>query len=292
MPIAAMAESRILMSFVGFDSPHIASLSILLAVILLVHGFVKNGGMLRLWLVVLGIVLVGLTSPTGFLSLVVFAGITVFSEMLLGDGRIKVIRAVMAFGSAMGVMCFWYSPGFLYWLVMGDVGLELRAVVARLVPVSMFLVPVVGIFGYLLFDRKPTWQPIFLALFYTGSFFAVNVASGWHKFLGEFGLSLAFLVAIVVVKAFEKFGKRGIGWVGIGVIMIASIVVTGSMMGREYDNDFRVLGMWTDVEKDRIWVKRDEFLRSPLAYLGTVISSFTLIGLFGLGLMANKQARA
>jgi hypothetical protein len=99
-------------------------------------------------------------------------------------------------------------------------------------------------------------------------------------------------VAIVVVKAFEKFGKRGIGWVGIGVIMIASIVVTGSMMGREYDNDFRVLGMWTDVEKDRIWVKRDEFLRSPLAYLGTVISSFTLIGLFGLGLMANKQARA
>lgn len=295
LPVGLFADARVRMSFAGQDTPHIISLTVSMVAISVMLGFLRKGGVWRLVVNVIVLSVVGLMSPTGFLSLLVFTGVTVFSEMLLGSGRLKVSRAIMVIALAVGLSSFWYSPGFLYWLVMGAVGAELRGVLAKLIPISMFAVPLLAIFGFLLFDRKPGWQPFFLALFYSVGFLAMVLAGG-GKFLAETGLAVAFLSGVIIVKLFDYVRGMNVvwlkaaSWAGVAVIVLGCLGAITLARDKTYEDDFRVLGVWTDVEKDHIWIKRDEFMKSPLSYLGTMITSVTVIAMLGMTVAANKKA--
>jgi hypothetical protein len=303
LPLFPFAEGRIRLSFVGRDSPHVASLAVVMLAVASVIGFMREGGGSRMVVSAILVTIVGLVSPTGFLSMVVFLVVSLFSEMLLGNGRLKAMRVGTVLALSAGLASFWYSPGFLYWLVMGPVGSDLRIVLGKMVPISMFAVPVIAIFGYLLFDRKPNWQPFFLALFYTLSFIAVSLAGGGAKgwvrsrFVSEVGISVAFLGGILILKVFDRARLAAkskwvnwLAWVGMGIVLLGTTGTIGLLRERVYKNsDMRVLGLWTGVEKDQIWEKRDEFLASPLANVGTVVSSITVIGMVGMVVLAERK---
>jgi hypothetical protein len=166
----------------------------------------------------------------------------------------------------------------------------------------MFAVPLLTIFGFLLFDRKPGWQSFFLALFYsvcfTGMIMASGEQGGWQtsKFLSEFGLSAAFLIGVVTMKLFgyvRRMEAHWLGvasWGGIAVIVLGCVGTITLLRQKVYDGEQnRVLGLWTGVEKDQIWAKRDEFLASSSSYLGTIISSVTVIAMLGILMSANKK---
>jgi len=79
---------------------------------------------------------------------------------------------------------------------------------ANLLPVSFFLLPLLGIFGFLLFENRPQLQPMFIAFFLTVGFGLFSLGAGiahpaHHRFLPAFGISLAFLIGILAVMLFD-----------------------------------------------------------------------------------------
>jgi len=209
VPVSPFALSRINYSLLGSESPHFISLTIIpVAVYFLLH-FLKEGMLKNLVFCALFSSLVVLISPSGFFMLLVFSILATFSEMLLGHGRLKFIRMIIILVVVAGLVSFWYNPHYSFSLFFGDQGKEGRATVMKLIPISMFSLPVLAVFGFLLFDRKPEMQPIFLASFFTLAFWIISAvggnfsSSGSLSYVSEFGISLALLLGILIIKSIE-----------------------------------------------------------------------------------------
>lgn len=304
LPWGMFAESRVYSSFVGQDTPHIVSLSVIPWVLSVVLVFIRIGGLGNLLWSAAGMAIVGLVSPSGFLSLVLFCLVTVFSEMLLGNGRLKLTRFLIVVLFALAFDAFWFNPPFAYWLMVGPSGEEMRGILGKIVPISLFGVPVLAAFGFLLFDRKPSLQPLFLAFFYTLTFVGIVTVAGGQftnptaKYLSELGVAVAFLIGIGSVKLIEVLRNRlNIFDINVrtisayGGLAIVFIVLSTWMVGgrdRLYFEEKQVLGLWTEVDKDEFWMMRDRFSASPLAFVGKLISGSSVIV---LGTLAFKLSR-
>lgn len=285
LPLYPMAMSRILMSFNGRDAAHIAGLSVLPIALLSNYLFIKNGGLPNLVSAAVTSALIALISPFGFLTFIIFASILTFSEMLLGAGRLKIFRflAILLFAGSLN--SFWFNPGFFVWMVFGPMGIGIRATILKLLPLSFFTIPVLGAFGYLLFDRKPNLQPFFLAGFFTIAFFLISMAGGGlfsshpARYLPELGLSMAILlsVAIVGLTDYLRFNFPSLANV-FCVVLVLALFIIAVKTGREIGFDERVLGIWDEVEKGEIWVARDRFTGLP-SVLGHAITGASLFGL-------------
>jgi len=303
LPIYPFAFSRIGAAFYGEDAPHIASLSLIPLALLAQIRFLRDGKFENLLLAAIFVSLVVLISPFGFFVLAIFATITTFSEMLLGKGRLKVIRFFVILAVAAGLSSFWYNPQFATSLIFGPVGEEGRITITKLIPISMFLVPVLAAFGFLLFDRRPELQPLFLASFYTIAFAIIVVVGGGFfpshpsRYLPEFGISLAFLGGIAAVRLtdfvkfsekfkFAKLSKPFFGnaiTVGAALALIAIIIIGRARVDLGQRD---VLGLWTDVSRGRIWLQRERFSGLPVAF-GYSITGMTVITLGLLGVQSR-----
>src|SRR3989344_8997585 len=151
---------RKLAAFFGEDSPHIASLTLIPLALLTQIQFLREGKFINLFFASLFVALVALTSPFGFFVLLAFATVTTFSEMLLGTGRLKIFRFLVIILVAAGLSSFWYNPHFGLALIMGPVGEEVRETVARLIPISFFIVPILAAFGFLLLIRHGIYRSL------------------------------------------------------------------------------------------------------------------------------------
>jgi len=306
LPVYPFAFSRVSAAFFGEDAPHIASLSLIPLALLAQIRFLRDGKFENLLLAAIFVSLVVLTSPFGFFVLAIFATITTFSEMLLGRGRLKVFRFFVILAVSAGLSSFWYNPQFTMSLVFGPVGEEVRLTVTKLIPISMFLVPVLAAFGFLLFDRRPELQPVFLASFYTIAFAVIVLAGGGFfpshpsRYLPEFGISLAFLGGIAVVRftdfikfsekfKFAKLSKPIFGnAITAGVVLaLIAIILVGRARVDLGQRD--VLGLWTDVSRGRIWLEREQFTGAP-AVFGYSITGVTLVTLGLLGVQSRFKA--
>lgn len=155
----------------------------------------------------LGVSLISLISPFALTTLYAFLLILTFSEMLLGQARIKILRLLIIGIFAQGFSSFWYHPQFLISLVQSEQGRQTIAALWRLFPLSFFTIPVLGAFSFLLFDRKPGLQPIFFAFVSTAIFSGLVAAEGVNdylpfnvpaRFFPEFYIVLSFFLAISV----------------------------------------------------------------------------------------------
>ena len=307
LPVSPFAFSRIISAFFGEDSPHIASLTLIPLALLTQIQFLREGKFINLFFASLFVALVALTSPFGFFVLVAFATVTTFSEMLLGTGRLKIFRFLVIILVAAGLSSFWYNPHFGLALIMGPVGEEVRETVARLIPISFFIVPILAAFGFLLFDRRPELQPFFLASFYTIGFaIIVSVGGGFFpshpsRYLSEFGISLAFLGGITLTRFmdFLKFNDKVKalkldkpifvnGFMGGLALALILAVVMGK--SRVELTKREVLGLWTDVNRGEIWLQREQFRGVP-AYYGYSITGMTIISLGLLGVTTNIRGK-
>lgn len=303
LPIYPFAEIRIDASFLGTDAAHIASLAVIPIALFGLLSFIRKGGASSLVVASVASAAVALISPFSFVTYLIFAFISTFSEMLLGKARLKIFRLLTVLIFAGGLNSFWYNPGFFSWMISGPMGQEIWSTVSKLVPISFFALPVLGVFGYLLFDRKPQLQPVFLASFYTIAFLMIALAGGGvfpshpSRYIYEFGLSLAFFLSIIIVRFSDylklssnpkiaKWNKKVLAnsmLTGILLLLIAGIVVGRY---RLLGDGSQVLGIWEGVEKGEIWLAKDRF-SGAFSALGYTISGTTLFLLSFLGIKSR-----
>lgn len=297
LPFYPLSKTRVLAALNGMDGAHIASLALICLSILALYYFLKKGGAKNLALTSLLSALVVLISPFGFLIYFIFSVLLTFSEVLLGNGRLKIFRLISALFFAITLVTFWYNPSFLFWMLTGDLGEEVRRTISKLIPISLFAVPTVTILGYLLFDRKPNLQPIFLASFFTISFVLISFAGGGifpshpSRYVPELGISLAYLISIILLKAYESlpfFNSHRLLAKGILTTVFISLV-TGIILGK--DNlipNQDVLGLWTGVEKGVIWQEKEKF-NGLSSIIGVGITFFSIFFLSFIYREENKK---
>ncbi len=309
LPVYPFALTRINAGFKMTDGPHVASMALIPLALYGLYLFMQKGGFRNLFMASVFSSLVVLTSPFGFSILIALAFITTFSGMLLGGARLKFLRLLMILLIAAGLSSFWYNPQFAISMTFGPMGEEIRSTVSKLVPLSFFLVPILAAFGYLLFDRKPDLQALFLASFYAISFGLVILVGGGlfpshpSRYMPEFGMSLAFLIGVTVgglidylrladLRKFKFLAKIDKNFLANSLFFLVILLfVLMTVFGRskiESQEETDVVGLW--VERGEIWVARDEAGRIS-SLLGYVVTGSTISGLSiaQLGMRRKKR---
>jgi len=304
LPLYPFALVRAAGAFIGGDGPHMASLTLVPLAIYGLLGFIREGGMRNLIIASVSSGIIALISPFGFLTFALFAGITAFSEMLLGTGRLKVIRLLLVLIFAGALNSFWYNPAFFYWMITGPMGEDIRVTVSRLIPTSFFIIPILAAFGFLLFDRRPSLQPVFLASFFTIAFFLIVIAGGGlfpshpSRYSAEFGIALSFLLGVGIVKfaEFLKFSDHKIFgkinatiFANALIVFVFVILVLGVILGRESVvlAEEKVLGIWTGFDKGELWTSRENFDGTP-SFFGYSITGSAILTLAFLGIKSRQ----
>lgn len=299
LPFYPFAEVRVVSSLVGLDGAHISSLTIAMLGLLSLFKFIKQGGARSLVSASIFSSLVALMSPFGFSTFLIMASILTFSEMLLGSGRVKFFRFVTIMVFTCLLIAFWYNPHFAYWILTGTLGAEVRGTISKLLPISFFAIPALGAFGYLLFDRKPTLQPVFLASFFTISFSLISLVgdgvfpSHPSRYVSELGISLALMLSVVLVKTSEslKVFETNKFYLRFAIFLIYVGLSVAIILGSQriaYNQN--VLGAWTGVEKGTIWQEREKFggISSLVGYVMTLAGVSVL---FYISAKANKMVK-
>lgn len=297
LPYYPFAETRILSAFHGVDSAHVAGLSISFIALTNLLDFLKNGGARYLALSSIFAALVVLISPFGFATFLIFSILLTFSEILLGNGRLKFFRFVIVFLFAGSLAAFWYNPGFIIWMLTGDLGQEIRKTIGKLIPISLFMVPLSAIFGYLLFDRKPNLQPVFLASFFTISFLLISLVGGGvfpshpSRYIPELGVSIAYLISIFLLKMYETIPllkiNRKIAKIILAVVFVVLMlfIVFGSFRSFDQDESSVVLNQ---VRQETIWKQKYRF-GGLSSNIGLGISLLTFSYLLFLNIKDRKN---
>lgn len=308
LPVYPFAEPRILNAFIGVDSAHLVALVFVPIALIGVYNFVHEGGPSNLILATILSSLVALTSPFAFMNFIIFSVILSFSEMLLGNGRIKIIRFLVLTLFSTGLVSFWYNPAFWYWLLIGPLGTEIRRMLFKIIPISFFTVPILGTFGYLLFDRKPNLQHLFVSSFLTLSFFLISVAGGGifpshpSRYVPEFGISFSFLLGVILVGGGEylisrsnitkrvpllNLAKREVVFSILLLSLLFLLMLTGGVSRKSLLKKTKVLGVFEGIEKGSVWRGREKF-GGAFSFLGYGISLGSA-GALGYFLKKSKQ---
>lgn len=296
LPVGFFLPLRVSLGIFKGDGQNIVSLTIIPWVCLLLLRFLRQGNFKVGLFLVLGIALTALTSPLGLVTLAVFMVATTFSEMLLNHGRLKFMRLTVVLVLAAGFSAFWYNPRFVLLTIFSPEGGEVRRIIGNLIPLSFFLVPVLGVFGFLVFEKKPVLQSMFIAFFLCVGFGLFSFEAGGlylapSRFLPAFGVSIAFFVANLAGGLFDflrtrtKIGrfkinpayqeKIGLGFIGILFILIVGVIglYARDFWGLEASS---VLGLKAE-QKVGIWEMREEtsFMEDLSGY---VITGLTIFG--------------
>lgn len=187
------------------DGAHIAALTLVPLAAYWLLRFLKRGSFHYAIGSSLSVLLVALTSPFGLFVLIGVLTVVTFSEMLLGSGRLKFMRLVLVLVFSGGLSAFWYNPEFVRLSLTSASGRAVMAALKNLIPLSFFIFPVLGTFGFLIFDKRAHLQPLFVALGLTVVFGLISFAGGLAKFavssqsryLPEVSMSLAVLWGVV-----------------------------------------------------------------------------------------------
>ncbi|HUV46563.1 MAG TPA: hypothetical protein VMW29_00360 [Candidatus Bathyarchaeia archaeon] len=213
LPLGIFLPLRLKLALFTEDGNHIASLTLGILACLFLLRFLRSGNFKMGVSSSLLISLVALTSPLGLFILGCFSLAISFSEMLLSQGRLKFFRFLTVFMLAAGLVSFWYNPGFVFLIVASPQGELIKGTLASLFPLSFFLVPLLGAFGFLLFENRPRLQPLFLAVFLSIGFGLLSLGAGMqlsspYRFLPSLGMALAFLGSIVLARIFDFLKRR------------------------------------------------------------------------------------
>ncbi|QQS39293.1 hypothetical protein IPM62_01640 [Candidatus Woesebacteria bacterium] len=310
LPYYPFAETRINAALLAQDSAHMASLVIIPFALITMHKFIKEGKTSNLIFVSLTTALIALASPFGLLTYLIISLVVTFSEVLLGKGRLKLTRLIFALIIGAGLTSFWYNPGFIYWIITGPMGSDLKGTLSRLIPMTFFTLPILATFGYLLFDRKPQLQSLFVSFFLLVSFLVLSSAGGGifslhpSRYVPELGISLAFFIGIVFVRIGDyismrelkinkaKPGINGKTLIRSATVLVLVMLIVGVILGKENVSQPRkVLGYWSQVEKSEIWMARDE-VRGSFVILGYIITFSSVSALGFVSLEARKEQKS
>jgi len=296
LPIKVFLVTRVELGLLGEDGAHITSLTFTPLVCLLLLRFLRRGTFWAGIFSALGATIIALSSPIGFLVLSIFLGVITFSEMLLGRGRLKLTRFLIVLVLAAGFSAFWYHPKFVFLTINSPQGQVVKKTLSNLLPPSFFLLPILGVFGFLLFENRPELQPMFIAFFLTISFGLFSLGAGIahptpSRFLPAFGISLAFLFGILITWLFDFlrtspklkrfkiiFPYRRLvssGLIGLIFVLIFLIVISSYRSFSEIELG-QVLGL-TAEQKVGVWEIKEKTTQLE-SLIGYTITGLTALG--------------
>lgn len=300
LPVGIFLPLRVNLGILGEDGAHIASLTLIPLVCLLLLRFLRQGNFWAGLFSALGTTMVALASPIGVIILFIFMGVITFSEMLLGRGRLKLMRFLIVFVLAVGFSAFWYNPKFVILTINSPQGQLVRKTFFNLFPISFFLLPILGVFGFLLFENRPQLQPMFIAFFLTIGFGVFSLGAGVaypipSRFLPALGISFAFLLGILIVglvdliRASPKLKRLKIifpyrrlvaaGLIGLLFALIALVIVFSGQNLWELAQT-QVLGL-TEDQTVGIWDIKEKTTQFE-SIIGYGITALTTIGVIFL----------
>ncbi|MBU0708663.1 hypothetical protein KJ596_02840 [Patescibacteria group bacterium] len=225
LPVKLLALDRLRFAWVHGDGAHIAALGLFPFVCYFLLTFLKRGRITYGFVSSLGIALVGLVNAFALFNLLLFLLVIFFSELILGQTKVKTARFLVILLFAWGFLSFWYTPGTIWELINSGQGRLIISLFGRLLPLSFFVGPILLVFAYLIFESRESLQPIALALGFLVIYLFLNLVEYLayadieryvllpRRFLPELGLSIALVLGIAAtisldaLGALSKFGK-------------------------------------------------------------------------------------
>jgi hypothetical protein len=211
IPFSSDPPDRLILSLVGSDGAHIIGVTLTPWILSLFLSFVRNGGRKQLILSVSTTALLGLISFFSFFLLIVYELFITLSEILVGQGKLKFFRFLKKVALSLVVLLLFYNISILK-MFISEQGATAFAVVSNLLPMTFFIVPVTGTFAFLIFDRRPVLQPLFLALTYLLVFgllnfvriFVVDVPIlNQSRYAPEAHVAVAFFIGLLLTYCFD-----------------------------------------------------------------------------------------
>lgn len=218
--------SRIRAAFWHGDTAHILALTLMPVAALFLNRFLRQGGFGLAFGASLLLSSIALTSPFGLFVFFIFMVVVTFSEMVISLGRLKFLRFMTILFLGILLSQFWYTVGYIRLILLSIPGKEMVATLANLLPLSLFLAPILGVVGFLVFEKRPRLQPFFIAvglviIFWLFSF-AGRISQGLYishqdRYQADLAMAMAFLVGVLAAMIyqvlpryrFQLFGWRG-----------------------------------------------------------------------------------
>lgn len=215
-PLSVSPDEHLMLGFAQQDGAHIIGFTLIPLVLILYLTFLRTEtSRSRITFIILSL-LVGLISFFSFTMLFIFTLFGMVSEMLVGAGRVKLRRSLVFFWVVAGIIAVYNRA--LPPIIISEQGRIAVSVVVNVFPMLFFLVPVCGTILFLIFDRRASLQPLFLAIVSTLTFAVlhfvrthiVDVFIDQERFAVELSFSTAFLTGIIVTIIFDLL-RSGFG---------------------------------------------------------------------------------
>ena len=211
IPIATLSPARLVHAIIENDGGHIAGLGLSAAALVLFFHFIRTADKKSLIFFLLIAMITGLISFFSILILFIFMTFVTVSEILIGQGKLKLkrfISAVFLLGVGLVVV---YNISFLRFIFSEQGGASFT-VLSNLIPMTFFLVPVLGIITFLIFDRRPVLQPLFLVcaflitfglLHFIGVVILESALFNQQRYTAEAEFAVNFFTAFVLTGIFD-----------------------------------------------------------------------------------------
>lgn len=202
-----VVPSHLYLAFFTFDTAHIIGLFLSPIPLYFLLSFLKKPVFNSFIYSIIGFSFIFLISPFSMMNLLIIATVFTFSEVLIGEGRVKLLRYILVVIISILLSSFWYHPQFILDLIASSQWKPTIATFTNLIPLLFFLIPISGTILFLIFDRKPQLQVLFisivLVIIYTLIYFSENVLTIKviplpERFKPELSLSLSLLLSIIL----------------------------------------------------------------------------------------------
>ncbi|RJR15328.1 hypothetical protein C4579_02580 [Candidatus Microgenomates bacterium] len=206
-PFSQDTPMRLQQALLNKDGAHVIAAALMPVVLLLYIEFTRtHRKKLRRLFYILSII-TGLISFLGFLILLLFMVLVSISEALIGQGKQKVLVFVKLGGVVLLALVGIYNFSLVPMLV-SEQGSAAFAFLGNLIPITIVVTPVFAIFAFLLFDRRPKQQPVFIAVTFSLFSFLATLAGDFlalpqNRFAVEARFSSAFLFALILTAGYD-----------------------------------------------------------------------------------------
>lgn len=206
------SQSVLVSSVLQGDGAHVITFPLVLLSLLYLRSFVAFGTGGFAVLAILGGTIVALLSPFSLFNFFVIGFILAVGEGFVGNMRIKLARYGFLLLCVFGLSLFWYYPHFVQQVLFQH---NLSGAFGKLwsvLPLAVPLIPILGTLSFLIFDRRPVLNPIFVSLGVFTIYFALFTASRLlntsgifvaSRYILEMSFALSFFGALIAVLGIE-----------------------------------------------------------------------------------------
>ena len=220
------------------DAPHVASLALIPIAALLFLKLLKRPSLPRYIWASLAIAAVALLNLIGFLALVIILAIVLFSEMLVGEPKRKLITGLWCALVSFGLVSFWYNPSFIgASLEFGQAGISMPGIfLTALIGLALLVILFLALYGrgeiqpYFIIGA---WALVFLTITALYSQFSISLApqADHYRYALELNMAGAVLGGVALVSIYDRLRRLAIPWRKLAAVGFLALAAFGIIFG-------------------------------------------------------------